>query len=87
MATQLYSLTDGNWTPVSNGAALVDLATHCDTVLVTTLATGTPSLETKAFHSLSTVDARCFSYGGTHTVFVRAKKGNAKVIVTGDNLL
>lgn len=91
MATKHFELTQGAWVKVANGACLVDIASHGERVLVTTQATGTPDIATKAVHPLSTTDARCFSYGGSHGVFARAKddKYNDRpcgVVVTGDNL-
>lgn len=91
MATKFFELTQGAWVKVANGACLVDIALHGERVLVTTQATGTPDIATKAVHPLSTTDARCFSYGGSHAVFARAKENKYNertpaVVVTGDNL-
>ncbi len=87
MATQIYTVDENDWLLVSNGACLVELPTHCTKLLVTTVETGRPDINTRAYHRLSSTDARCFSYGGSHNVFIRSDKGATDAIVTGDNIL
>ena len=87
MATANYTATPTAWTRVAQGAALVELRKQCKRVFVTTSVTQ-PAPEFDAYHTVSALDCRTFSYGGTHGVYVKSDTtdGDVNVIVTSDNL-
>ena len=98
MATNTYDVNPNNWVKVATGSCMVDTAHHVRAAKVTTQATGTPDPSTKAYHTLSTTDARIFSNGCADGVFVMLNMKQADydelvslgrtpyVVVTGDNL-
>ena len=98
MASNTYDINPLTWVKVATGSCMVDTAHHCRAAKVTTQQTGTPDPGTKAFHTLSTTDARIFSNGCADGVFVMlhmpidqfddlVSEGRAPyVVVTGDNL-
>lgn len=85
MSTKKFNLLPTEWTQVSNAAALVELGRTCKRVFVTTGLT-LPDITEEAYHSLSSVDARTFTYGGGHNVYARMDKQEGHIIVTGDDL-
>ena len=98
MASNTYDINPSTWVKVATGSCMVDTAYHCRAAKVTTQRTGTPDPATKAFHTLSTTDARIFSNGCADSVYVMLNmkqdifddlvaEGRAPyVVVTGDNL-
>ena len=92
MATDAYTANETSWTHVANGAALVELRKTCTRLKVTTSASQPPD-SFDIFHTLSALDCRTFSYGGTHGVYIKAFEDNSGgikppvvAIVTSDNL-
>jgi len=98
MATKIFDINPTSWVKVATGSCMVDTAHHCRTAKVTTQQSGTPDSATLAYHTISSTDARVFSNGCAHSVWVMLEMKTERydelilegqsfyVVVTGDNL-
>jgi len=87
MATGVYESNPNAWVKVAQGAALVELRRNCKRLYVTTSQIQ-PSPTEEAYHVLTELECRTFSYGGAHGVYIKSDPNDEvfKVVVTSDNL-